>query len=64
MIIKHLFDPKDPETMRPDFYDNLKNEIRGELEKMGPVASIKIFEVFIIYHSIEFIRKKNKNDMG
>jgi HIV Tat-specific factor 1 len=44
VIIKHMFDPKDPETIRPDFYDTLKHEIKGELEKMGPVASIKIFE--------------------
>jgi HIV Tat-specific factor 1 len=44
VIIKHMFDPKDPDTIRPDFYDTLKNEIKGELEKMGPVASIKIFE--------------------
>jgi HIV Tat-specific factor 1 len=44
VIIKHMFDPKDPDTIRPDFYDNLKNEIKGELDKMGPVASIKVFE--------------------
>jgi len=44
VIIKNLFDPKDPQALAPDFYANLKNEIKGEMEKMGPVSSIKIFE--------------------
>jgi len=45
VIIKNMFDTKDPEIYRnPHFYENLKNEIKGELEKMGPLASIKIFE--------------------
>jgi len=35
---------KDPQTLKPDFYENLKNEITGEIAKMGPIASIKIFE--------------------
>jgi hypothetical protein len=44
VIIKHMFDPSDPATIKHDFYERLKEEIRGEIEKMGPVASIKIFE--------------------
>jgi len=44
VIIKHMFDPNDPLTIRHDFYENLKKEIQGELESMGPVATIKVFE--------------------
>lgn len=43
VIIKHMFDPADG---RSDvfFYDNLKQEIEPELNKMGTVESVKIFE--------------------
>eukprot|EP01127_Copromyxa_protea_P014575 TRINITY_DN4097_c0_g1_i1.p1 TRINITY_DN4097_c0_g1~~TRINITY_DN4097_c0_g1_i1.p1 ORF type:complete len:377 (-),score=118.48 TRINITY_DN4097_c0_g1_i1:121-1197(-) len=43
VVIKHLFEPNDG---RGDifFYDNLKNEITPELEKMGPIETLKIFE--------------------
>lgn len=39
-----MFDINDPATLNFNFYENLKNEVKIEFEKMGTVASIKVFE--------------------
>jgi HIV Tat-specific factor 1 len=44
VIIKYMFNPADGRT-DVFFYDNLKQEITPELEKMGPVETLKVFEV-------------------
>jgi len=44
VIVKGMFDINDPATLHYNFYENLKKEVQIEFEKMGPVASIKVFD--------------------
>ncbi len=44
VILKRMFAPADIEPTDLEFYADLKNEVRSECEKLGPVESVHVFE--------------------
>jgi hypothetical protein len=44
VILKNIFTLNEAEKGGLEFYDDLKKEIKTELQELGPVETVKVFE--------------------
>jgi len=62
IVLKNMFDPKDAGE-NPNFYQELKEDIQAECEKLGPIEKVKVFEgnpegvVVVIFEEFEPAKK-------